>query len=142
MKDMRSLFWRRILLGVAAAALASGLLLCIFAVISLRMNDPVKLNGVFANAALIFGAFLGGRVATVREEGRLVNGLVCGALFALAVLLPSLILSEWSSASLLRVVITVISALTGAILFRRGRSRLSARGARKRLKKRYGKYAA
>lgn len=128
---MKPLFWQNVLFGVAAAAICSMLLLCIFAFLGLSADDPAALAPLFSKAALIIGAFIGGRIAASDAENRALCGAVCGVCYMLIVLAPSLILSNWGASSLLWMTVTVLAAVMGAVVARGNDS-----GVRKGIKKR------
>lgn len=137
---MKPLFWQRILFGVLCAVGCCFGALCLFAFIGLKLENPASFNTGFANIALFFSAFIGGRIASNGEENRVLCGFVCGMLLMCLVLLPSIILSEFSVFSFIRMVFTVIASVLGAIVLRGSAG--YKRGARKRrdVSKKYGSY--
>jgi len=63
--------------GLAAAFLSAAVLLLLFSFALARSSDPMKLLTLFAYAAMLVSAFIGGYTA-VRFNGS--DGLLCGAL--------------------------------------------------------------
>lgn len=136
---MKPLFWCRVAVGVAVAVVSSFGMLCLFTLICLRMDDPSRLNAVFSRIALFVGAFLGGRITAKGSQNAALSGIVCGACYALLVLIPSVILSSWGAKSLLWALLTVVSSLIGARSFRGDRVKSGYRK-RREASKRYGSY--
>ncbi len=139
-QTMKLLFLKETLKGLLCALLVWGVLLTLFSLISLKLEDPDKLLALFSNIALFAGALIGGRVASRDSENKLLTGLITGCAIMLPVLLVSLILSDWGAASLLRLVLTVVAAILGSVSRRSGDRAPSSGKRRKEIAKKYGAY--
>lgn len=137
---MKPLFWRMTAIGAAVAVISSLAMLCLFTVICLRMEDPSRSSGVLSRLALLFGAFLGGRVAASGSQSAALSGVTCGACYMLVVLMPSVIFSEWGATSLLWACLTVVFSLLGACVLRGRRYGKSSYRRRHEANKKYGSY--
>lgn len=138
---MKPLFWRKVLSGVVTAAVCSAILLCIFAFAGLADDDPAALAPLLSKVALIIGAFIGGRVASVNAENRALRGVVCGVCYMFLILVPSLILSSWGASSMLWALLTVLASVFGAVVAR-GNTSGGRSGIKKRrnISKKYSSY--
>lgn len=138
---MKPLFWFKVLKGVLCAAVITLVLLCLFAFIGLKSEDPSQHLALYANAALLLGAAVGGGVAARNADAPFISSLLCGVAFAVLLLLPSIVFSEWGAESLLRIALTVAAALLGGIVLR-GREgsavRKQSAKRRKAIAKKYG----
>ena len=115
---MKPLFWFKVIRGVLCAALVTLALLAFFAFLGVRSEDPAKQLALYSNLALFLGCAVGGGISARGAESPLVNSLVCGLICAAFLLIPSLTISVWGADSLLRVALTVLSAIVGGVLFR------------------------
>ena len=138
---MKPLFWFKALKGVLCASVITSVLLCLFAFIGLRSEDPSQHLALYANAALLFGVAVGGGVAARNVDAPFISSLLCGVLSAVLLLLPSIVLSKWGAQSLLRIALTVAASLLGGLVLR-GREgnavRKQSAKKRKAIAKKYG----
>ena len=123
------------------AVIIWALLLIIFSFIALKAPDPSNLLQILSSIALFTGAFFGGRVASTDSENKLVSGLIAGTSVMVPVLLTSLILSDWSSSSLLSLVLTVVASVLGAAIHKNSSRSPSSGKRRKEMARRYGSYS-
>ncbi len=136
---MKPLFFS-ILKGLVVFAASAASLLLILCFIALRLEDPESLTPVFSNVALILSAFLGGRFSVNAVNGRFISGLIAGTCGMLIILLVSLVTSSFDGGSFLRMALTVLLFVLGALVKSDGeKSRASARK-RKNIARRYGAY--
>lgn len=115
---MKPLFWFKVISGITVAVLSALALLCLFAFIGLKADDPARNLTLYANIALFLGAFLGGGVSARGADSPLITALVCGGGCAVLVLLPSVVFSQWGADSLLRLALTVAASVLGAVVLR------------------------
>ena len=123
------------------AIVATLALVCIFAFVGLRSDDPARFAPVYANIALYLGTVMGGGISSRQSDSPFVCALICGVTCAILVLLPSIILSDWGAESLLRLVFTVVAAIVGAFIFRQkegGAARKQSAKRRRAIAKKYG----
>ena len=138
---MKPLFFKKLLLGAIVALLTWCATLIVFSFISMRLEDPKKLLGVFATISLIAGSFIGGKLAFGSVESKPISAIFA----ALAVLLPytvlSLIVSGAGGFSLIKALIVFISAFAGAFLTKGERKNTSSRRLRKNIASKYASYS-
>lgn len=133
---MKPLFFN-VIKGLAVFCLCVTVLLFSFCFIALKTENPARYTLIFANAALLLSAFIGGRFSSGNEVSRLVSGIAAGLASMLIILLISLITSSFDSGSFLRMTLTVLIFILGALSKNSGtRTKLSARK-RKSIAKRY-----
>lgn len=138
---MKPLFWFNALKGVVAAILVMLALVCLFAFIGLRSDDPAKFVSVYASVALFVASAIGGALSSRGADKGSISALICGLICSVLVLIPSLIFSEWGAYSLIRLVATVVAALIGAFLFGRKQKDTAKKQSikrRKEIAKKYG----
>ena len=133
---MKLLFFKRIFLGVLLGAAAVFLILLSAAAFLSTRDDPTKNLSLFSEISLLMGAFVCGKVSTHGLEAKAVQGAAAALVFTLAVLLPSLVLSSFGTGSLISMLLTPVSAFTGA-MFNRKKSAGHTVGRRKNVIKRY-----
>ena len=136
---MRLIFFRKIFLGLIVGALTSTVLLLIFSLILSGQDDPSKLMTVFSVISLIAGAMICGKVSTLGVESKAAQGAVAGVGFALLVLLPSVILSDFSAFSILKMLMVVVMAFVGAMIGTKNTSSISSSKKRKNVVRRYAR---
>lgn len=136
---MRLIFFKKLFFALLIGAITSCVLLLIFSVILSGRDDPNKLLNVFSLVSLLAGAFVCGKVSTLGLEERALQGLLSGVGFALLVLLPSVLLSDFEASSLLKMLATVLLAFVGAMLGGKGASRVRSSKKRKSVVKRYAR---
>ena len=138
---MKPLFWFKVMKGTVCAVIVTFAMLCLFTLVGLKADDPALHVSLYANVSLFIGVFLGGIVSSRGADAPFLNALVCGVTCAILLFLPSLILSEWDADSLLRMALTVVSSVLGAVLTR-GREGSSVRRQsakrRREIAKKYG----
>ena len=138
---MKPLFWFKVTKGVICAIIVTFAFLCLFAFLGSRSDDPAKYVALYSNCALFLGCALGGGVAVCGADSKPVHSLICGLACALLVFIPSILFSHWGVDSLLRMVLTVFSALLGGFLLRGREGRTNKRQRvkrRKEIAKKYG----
>ena len=138
---MKPLFWFKVIKGVLCAVALTLVLLLLFAFVALRAEDPAKHVALYSNVALFLGCMLGGGISARGAESPILNSVVCGSICAILVLLPSVIFSVWGVDSLLRLALTVLSAILGGILLRDREGRAGKRQSAKRRKAIAKKYS-
>lgn len=134
---MGLIFFKKLLTGFIVGAAACALLLLIFALILSNQADPSKNSGLFALISLVIGSFLGGKVSVIGVEKRALQGLSFGVLFSLFMLLMSVFFTSFDASSLLKILITVVSAFMGAMIGRAGNGKRSSNKRMKSVIKRY-----
>ena len=136
---MKPLFFSTLkALTVFAASAAALLLMLCF--IALRLDDPASLIFVFSNIALILSAFLGGRFSVNSENARFLSGLIAGLCGTVIILLISLINSSFDGVSFLRMALTVLLFVLGALSKGNGEKPHASAKKRKNKAKRYASY--
>lgn len=138
---MKPLFWFKILKGVLCASAVTLGLICLFAFVGLKSEDPSQYLAVYANVALLLGAVVGGGVAARNADVPFISSLLCGVLLAVLLLLPSVVFSEWGAGSLLRIALTVTASLLGGLVLRGrdgGAAKKRSVKRRKAMAKKYG----
>ena len=135
---MRLIFFKKLLSGLAFGAAICATLLLIFALILSKQVDPSKNSNLFALISLVMGSFLGGKIATLGVEKRALQGLTFGVLFSALILLISVFLSSFDASSLLKMLITLVSAFMGAMI---GKNANNKRSSSKRMKSVIKRYA-
>lgn len=136
---MKLIFFRKIIIGILAGTITSAVLLLVFSAILSGQDDPSLLTGVFSVVSLLAGAIVCGKISTIGLERKLIQGLAAGVAFTLAVLLPSVILSDFSGASLIKMLITVVLAVTGAMIGKKSTAKAASAKRRKNVMKRYAR---
>ena len=136
---MKPLFFNT-LKGLTVFLLSAALLLTLLCFIALRFEEPSALVFVFSNVALLLSAFLGGRFSVNTENGRLLSGLILGVTATLIILLVSLIQSSFDGSSFLRMALTVLLAILGALSRKTRTKAPSSSRKRKSIAARYGSY--
>ncbi len=136
---MKPLFFST-LRGLTVFAISAASLLLILCFIALRLEDPASLILVFSNVALILSAFLGGRFSVSSENGRFLSGLTAGLSGMLIILLVSLITSSFDGGSFLRMALTVLLFILGALSKSGGEKPRASARKRKNIARRYGAY--
>jgi putative membrane protein (TIGR04086 family) len=134
---MKLLFFKRIFLGVITGAATLLLMLLLSAAFLSSRDDPLRNLSIFAEISLILGAFVCGKISTLGLESRAVQGASAALAFTLAVLLPSLIASSFGAGSYISMILTPISAFTGAMIGRKKNDHRPAVAKRKNVMKRY-----
>ncbi len=137
--NMKPLFFST-LKGLTVFAISAVSLLLILCFIALRLDDPASLSFIFSNAALVLSAFLGGRFSVNSENSRFLSGLTAGLSGMLIILLISLIISAFDGGSFLRMALTVLLFVLGALSKRGGEKPRASTRKRKNIAKRYGAY--
>lgn len=135
---MGLIFFKKLFSGFIVGAAVCALLLLIFALILSKQADPSKNSGLFAIISLVVGSFLGGKVSALNVEKKALQGLSFGVLFSLFILLMSVFFTSFDASSLLKILITVISAFMGAMI---GRRENGSRSSNKRMKSVIKRYA-
>ncbi len=112
--------------GLAAGIITALALSLIFTAVSLGMDDPEKLLGVFALVTLFVGAAAGGLAAGIFERGR-TAGILSGAGYVLVVWILSLFFRNGGGLSPVfgavgYVICVALSFLAGVITGRGGSS--------------------
>ena len=134
---MKLIFFKRIVLGVIAGALFSLFLLLLSALFLSSREDPSKQLSLFSEISLLAGAFMCGKISTWGLESKALQGALSSLAYTLAILLPSLILSNIGSGSLLNVLLTIVFAFTGAMLGRKSTQKQASGARRKNVIRRY-----
>ena len=135
---MKPLFFN-LLKGLAVFSLCSAILLLSLCFIAEKTSDPTQYVSVFSNATLFLSAFIGGR-ATASENSRLLSGLIFGLCATLILFLVSLITSSVDSISAVRMLLTVLLSILGALSKKSRPALRSSAKKRKNIAKRYGAY--
>ncbi len=136
---MKLIFFRKILYGLIAGAAVTGALLLIFALVLSKQDDPNQNLKVFSLISLLAGAMIGGKVATTQMEARALQGLFFGLVFTLMILLPSTIMSDFDGFSVIKMLLCVVLAFTGAMIGKKTRSSGNSARRRKNVMKRYAR---
>ena len=136
---MRLIFFRKIFFGMIVGALVSLVLLLIFSLILSGQDDPSKLMTAFSLISLIAGSIACGKAATLGLEAKAPQGAATGVAFALLVLLPSVILSDFSAFSILKMLLVVVLTFAGAMLGTKNARNLRSSKKRKNVVKRYAR---
>lgn len=136
---MRLIFFKKLFLALLVGAITCSVLLLVFSAILSRQDDPSKLLDVFSVASLLVGAFVCGKMSTLGLEEKALQGILSGVCFALLVLLPSVLLSDFGAGSLLKLLTTVIIAFLGAMLGGKSGGRVRSSKKRKNVVKRYAR---
>ena len=131
--------FRKIFIGVIFGALTSVTLLLVFALILSRLEDPKSLTAVFSLIAMSVGALVCGKVSTLGIERKALQGIFAGLVFIAVILLPSLILSEFEMLSLLKMLLCLVFAFTGAMVGRKGTGMVASSKRRRSVMKRYAR---
>ncbi len=136
---MKPLFFNAVK-GLAIFALCSVSLIFILCFIAIQFDDPEQLVLIFSNIALFLSAFLGGRFSVGKNGKKFISGLIVGIFGALIILLLSLILSSFDAVSFLRMALTVLVSVLGALSKKSVEKQPSSAKKRKNIAKRYGAY--
>ncbi len=138
-KDMKLIFFRKVFIGIIAGGISSAIMLLIFTAVLSGQEDPSKLMSAFSLVSLITGAIVCGKIATIGVDNKLVQGLAAGVVFAIAVLLPSVIISDFDAFSILKMLMTVALALVGAMLGKKSAVKAASAKRRKNVMRRYAR---
>jgi putative membrane protein (TIGR04086 family) len=139
MQNMRLIFFKKLFLALLIGAITCSVLLLVFSAILSRQADPSKLLEAFSLVSLIVGAFVCGKTSTLGLEEKALQGILSGVCFALLVLLPSVLLSDFGTGSLLKLIVTVIIAFAGAMLGGKNATNTRSTKKRKNAVKRYAR---
>lgn len=133
---MKPLFFN-VIKGLAVFGLCAVALLLLFSFIALKTEDPQSYAFAFGNAALILSAFIGGRFSVTPTVSRLLSGVVSGLVSMTVILLISLITSSLGSGSFLKMALTVLLFVLGALSKRGEVKHFSSAKKRKSIAKKY-----
>ncbi len=136
---MKLIFFRKIFIGIIVGAAVSLVLLLLFSAVLSGQDDPTKLMGAFSVISLLAGAFVCGKAATAGLDARVAQGLAAGMFFAVLWLLPSVLISDFDSFSVLKMLAVVIVAFAGAMLYKRNGTKSTSSRARRNVVKRYSR---
>ena len=136
---MKLIFFRRLFLGVLLGLAVSAALLLVFTLVLSKQKDPNALMGVFSVVSLVAGAIVCGKAATAGLENKALQGLAAGVLFAIALLIPSALLTEFDSLTVIKMLGSVVLAFAGAILGRKSGNSVGSARRRKNVIKRYAR---
>ena len=135
---MKPLFFGT-LKGLLSFIISATLLLTVFTVIALRLDDPAKTTSVFGNAVLILSAFVSGRFSVNNDGTRLISGICVGIFDTLFLLSASLIFFGLGTGVIFRVFLTVLLSVLGALSKKTVKGDLSVRKRKSNLR-RYAAY--
>ena len=136
---MKLIFFKKIFAGLIAGAIACILMLLLFSAVLSKQKDPNELMSVFSLIPLIAGALVCGKIATLGLDSRALQGLIAGVFFTVAVLLPSVLVSDFDSMSLVKMLITLVCCFAGATVYKKGNTKSASSKARKNVLKRYSR---
>ena len=135
---MKPLFFGTIK-GLLSFIISATLLLTVFTVIALRLDDPVKTASVFGNTVLILSAFVSGRFSVNNDGARLISGICVGIFDTLFLLAASLIFFGLGTGVIFRVFLTVLLSVLGALSKKTVKKNVSVRKRKSNLR-RYAAY--
>ena len=136
---MKLLFFKKILIGCLLGLISVTVLLFILSAILSTGEDPIANLSLFSQIPLIVGSIVAGKVSTLGLQSKLLQGLLTGMIFALILIIPSAIISSFTSLSALRIVCTVIFAIAGAFIGKKHPKLSSTNARRKAVIKRYAR---
>ena len=111
---MKPLFFGT-LKGLIFFIISAVTLLTVFTFIALRLDDPAKTVTVFSNAALLISAFISGRISVNADGRKLIYGICTSLADTLVILAASFLFSGLSDSALLRIFLTALLSVLGAL---------------------------
>lgn len=136
---MKPLFFNT-LKGLAVFAASAALLLLLLCLVAIRFEEPSSLVPVFSGAALLLSAFLCGRASASEKYNRILSGLISGLAAMLLILLITLVFSSLDVDAPLRMALTVLISVLGAVSKKSGEKVKGSARKRKNIQKRYASY--
>lgn len=136
---MRLIFFKRLILGLITGALVSAVSLLLFSLILSKQSDPTENAALFSYLALILGAFAAGKATTLGLDGKLPMALLSALCVTALLFIVSAAVNGMGDLSYIKMLISAVSAFTGAIVGKKSGSSAPSKKRRRALVKRYAR---
>ena len=136
---MKLIFFKRLILGLITGALVSAASLLLFSLILSKQSDPTENAALFSYLALILGSFAAGKAATLGLTERLPLALLSALCVTALLFIASAAVKGMGEISYIKMLISAVSAFTGAIVGKKSGNAAPSKKRRRALVKRYAR---